>query len=229
MSDIASLNTVSNSLDAISKLVRVLERDGVSFDELMLPVNDKAARCSLVAHLKAGCPAFTEGAMPPAKPTASKEFAVWKTITIGGVSRDELLMKFEAGGNDVSNYAKDIMSKDAFTTAKEPIELQLARVKVRDLGFTKRPTTSAIWARIRELGHDLCPSEVGPRLRLTYEDQPNGDIFWVAMEQITDSRGGPDVFGLERRGDGRRWLDALWANPDRAWHLDGEIVFVLRK
>ena len=91
------------------------------------------------------------------------------------------------------------MSKKALTTLPEAVSIDLARVKVRDLGFTKQPTTNEIWARIRELGNDLCPAEVGPHLRLQFGDQDRGDYFWVAMEQIADSDGNPNVFNVNVR------------------------------
>ncbi len=121
------------------------------------------------------------------------------------------------------------MGKPEFTTLPTPEQIALVRVKVRDLGFTdpnRLPTTTEVLARAQEFG--LGPAEVGPHLRLTLTDQPNGDVFWIAMKPISDSGGFPRVFCL-RRGGGGRWLDAAYAYPDDQWNLEGEIVFSLRK
>ena len=156
----------------------------------------------------------------------AKTMIIWKTIMVGGLSKDKLLKRLVDSGRNVSDWAKDIMSKSAFKTSTKPHEVSFVRVKVRDLGFTQNPTTTELFARIKEVG-ELCQPEDGPWLAL--QDQPCGDIFWLAMEPITDSGGGPGVFSVGRDGDGGRWLGAVCADPDSHWSLDGEIVFRSRK
>ena len=92
------------------------------------------------------------------------KFSIWRTLTIGGVSKDELATRL-GDGFYISNWAKDIMSKPEFTTLPESTEIYLVRAKIKDLGFTKAPTTTELFARIKEVG-ELCPAEVGPHLRL---------------------------------------------------------------
>ncbi len=157
-----------------------------------------------------------------------RTFPVWRALTIGGMSKDELPHELESRGNSVNDWAKEIMLKPQFTTLAKKKTIYLARAKVGELGFTEKPTTAELWARIREVGA-LCPAEVGPHLRLALEDQPNGDYFWVAMEQITDSRGSPSVFCVRRDDVGRRWLYGDCAGPDNRWGLSYGFVFVLRK
>lgn len=155
-------------------------------------------------------------------------FKVWKTITIGGMSEAELLKALAKDGHEVSSWARDMISKPGFTVAKERESINLARAKVGEFGFTEMPNTRELWKRIREIG-GLCPAEVGPRLRLQYQDQPKGEVLWVAMEQITDSDGYPSVFYVERCVGGERWLFGFYALPDIHWLLGHEIVFPLRK
>ncbi len=104
-------------------------------------------------------------------------FPLWKELEIGGVSKSDLLAQMEAAGIGVWDYAKDIMSKAAFTTSATKRKLRLARAKIGDLGFTSNPTTAEIWERIRSFGHALCPAEAGPHLRLAFADQLPGDYF----------------------------------------------------
>lgn len=47
-------------------------------------------------------------------------FPVWKEIQIGGVTRDELMRKLTSAGHKISDWAKDIMGKPAFTTEASP-------------------------------------------------------------------------------------------------------------
>lgn len=58
MANIAPLSNISNSLDTIAKFVRVMEKEGVSFEDLLLnPINDMTARRNLAEFVRAGCPA----------------------------------------------------------------------------------------------------------------------------------------------------------------------------
>lgn len=153
--------------------------------------------------------------------------ALWCTLTIGGISTDELLEQL-GDGFFVSDWAKDIMSKPDFTTLPELTNIQLGRAKVKDLGFTEMPTTTELFTRIKEVG-DLCPAETGPHLRRADKDQPKGTAYWVAMEPIAGSGGGPLVFDVYRSGDGMRWLVTDYADPGFRWVLGYEVVFRLSK
>lgn len=168
--------------------------------------------------------AITRGELVRPLPT----FQIWKTISIGGMPEEALLKALEKDGHEVSSWARDMMSKPGFTVAKERESINLARAKVSELGFTEMPTTRELWKRIREIG-ELCPAEVGPQLRRQYEDQPKGEVLWVAMEQIADSDGYLSVFLVGRYDGGGRWLYGSYAHPDYRWYLEGGIVFSLRK
>lgn len=159
--------------------------------------------------------------------TRGPVFPVYLDIEVGGKSKDELLAELKAGGHYVSDYAKDIMSKPAWKSGKKE-QVKFARATISDLGFTKNPTTREVWARIIELGHSLCEPGDGPAIRLALKDQPRGDYFWCAMEQITDSGGSPDVFCV-LRDDDESGLRTYWTSPGHGWNLDDEIVFRLRK
>jgi len=155
-------------------------------------------------------------------------FPVYVEIEVGGKSKDELVAEIEADGMFVSDLAKDIMSKPAWKPGEKEM-IKFARVQVRDLGFTKNPTTREIWARILELGHFLCQPGDGPALRKELKGQVKGDYFWTAMEQITASGGHPDVFYVRCDVGGERWLLGYWVNPCDEWGLGDGIVFRLCK
>jgi len=155
-----------------------------------------------------------------------KSFPVWKTITVGGKSKKELLAELEAKRFNVGDWAKDMMAQKAFTTAFSLWEVDLVTVTVLDLGFPKGATTQEIWSKAKDLSLNLCPAEVGPHLRLAYADQPQGEYLWVAIKQITDSDSTPRVFKVGRDG-GERWLHGDGARPEGEWDPDRLIVFVL--
>ncbi len=158
----------------------------------------------------------------------SPVFPVYLEIETGGKSKDELLVEMKSGSISISDLAKDIMSKPAWVPG-ERATIKFAHAKVRDLGFTKNPTTALIWARIQELGHSLCEPADGPAIRLALKDQRRGDYFWTAMNQITDSGGNPSVFYVDRNGGGESWLSAPWVDSGGEWNLGDGVVFRLRK
>lgn len=161
----------------------------------------------------------------------SKSWFIWKTLTVGGVPKDELLKRLADGDFSVNDSAKDIMGKPAFTTSAEPKEVSFVRLKVIDFGFTVMPTTVRLFDRDRlaQFNLDLCESEDGPHIRPADVDQPRGTWYWIAMNPIIGSGGGPRVFDIERDVGGRRWLGARLARPDDYWYLGDRFVFRLRK
>lgn len=149
-------------------------------------------------------------------------------LEIGGRTAKELESELRKKKINISDYSKDMLRSKDFTTLKNPEQIRLVRLKVRDLGFERGATTDEIYRKAEELGLELCPAEVGPNLRLQYVDQPIGEWFYIAMKQISDRGGFPSVFKLARR-DGGLWLLDRWASPDRRWDPDHEFVFRLRK
>ncbi len=105
----------------------------------------------------------------------------------------------------------------------------LVRVTVAELGFPNGETRREIYARALKLGLELCPSEVGPQLRLQYSDQPKGEWVIIGMEPITDSGGYSSVFYVVRDGAGL-WLNGYSGHPEVFfWDDSGHFVFVRRK
>ncbi len=160
---------------------------------------------------------------------AAGKFPVWKTVTIGGKTKDQLTEEMKQSGILVGPWAVDMMAKDWFVTQPTAQVTNLSIVEVRELGFTKEPWTIDVFARIKELGHSLCAADAGPHLRLAFNDQMCGDYFWVAMDLVREGpRSEPRVFFIGRSDDGTRWLRGYAAKPDFRWVLDSKFVFVTR-
>ena len=159
----------------------------------------------------------------------AKTFPVYREIEVGGKSKDELFTKFEVNNMVATRSDYDIMSQDAWKPGKKEI-IRFARVRVRDLGFTEKPTIADIWARIKQLGHSLCEPCDGPAIRLALKDPSERGVCLIAMKQITDSHGSPYVFGL---GSFRSkcQLYSHWLASGVEWDLDStnELVFRLGK
>ena len=157
---------------------------------------------------------------------AEREFKIWETIKLGTGPKtaEDFRCFLRVGGFRLSDWASDILGKSAFTVATEETEVDLVMVTVGELGFKKGARRDQIYDRAKQLALELCPAEVGPQLRLQYQDQPNGEWILVAMEPILDSDGDPDVFRVGRRDSGL-WLNSCWGSPDNFWDAVRRWVF----
>ena len=123
----------------------------------------------------------------------------------------------------LTDWGKDISYKTEFS--QNPETYHLVQFTVGQLGFSNGATTDEIYAKATELGLELCPAEVGPHLRLQY---PGKDWKLIAMKQISDRYGDPDVFRLCAGGAELR-LSGRSAKPGERWKTDDLWVFVSRK
>ena len=157
------------------------------------------------------------------------DLKIWKTIKIGtGLLLSGFVRAFRRADCIVSNCAKDILSKPAFTVSQKEQEVKLVKLTVRESGFKEGATTKEIYERAQELGLKLCPAEVGPQLRLQYLDQPKGERLGVAMKPILDSGGDLLVFDVEHDVVGR-YLRCDYGDPDDYWLAGNSWVFVSSK
>ncbi len=163
-------------------------------------------------------------------PTAL-DLKVWKTIKLGtgGLKTSaDFLAALKEQKFQTSDWAKDILGKSEFTVATQETEVDLVVVTVAELGFKENAIRSDIYRRAQELGLDLCPAEVGPQLRLQYQDQPKGEWLIIAMNPITDSGGDLHVFNVAHDGLGL-WLSSDFGNPGYFWRAGHRWVFLRRK
>lgn len=169
------------------------------------------------------------------------ELKVWKTIKLGrreirtlavGMSAIQNLtatshlyiQALESKKFRIGDYARQILDK--VTVAPTETEIDLAVLTVADLGFKRATRYDVICKRIVEVGAQLCPAEVGPALRLAYDDQPAGEYNAIAMEPLTDSVGFLYIFYVRRDVD-ERWLSTYIGRPDRTWHPVSRFVVVV--
>jgi hypothetical protein len=150
-------------------------------------------------------------------------------LEIGGRTAKELEQQLGDNKIKLTDYSQDMLRSQDFTTLKNREQIDLVRLKVRDLFSDENMhTTDEIYRKAEEFGLELCPAEVGPDLRLKYMDQPMNEWLYIAMKQITDRHGYPRVFCLVRYADGT-WLRSYWAAPGSLWYPGYEFVFRLSK
>lgn len=152
---------------------------------------------------------------------------VRNTIDIGGQTKEQLQAEIKRQNMQIYGLAQSLLDSRDFTTAKKSEPADLVRLKVRDFNLAN-PTIENIYQKAKKLGLELCPAEVGPHYRLQYTSQPMNEYLYIAIKQITDSYGRPDVFGLGRFDDGLYLADAL-AKPAIKFDPGNVIIFRIRK
>lgn len=169
------------------------------------------------------------GLVPTANGSVT-EFKVFKTIKLGTgpTNANGFRCHIMDSKMRISDYASDILAKPQFTVASETTELDLVMVSVGELGFKNGAKLSDIYARAKEKGLQLCPAEVGPKLRLEYTDQPMGEWLFIGMEPITGSDGGLSVFCVAHDDSGL-WLYTHCDDPGSIWHSYYRFVFALSR
>jgi len=131
-----------------------------------------------------------------------------------------------ACGCRIGKWGSDIL--DQVTVSPTETTVELVVVTVADLYFKEGATRMAIYERAMALGLELCPSEVGPQLRLQYQDQPQDEWLRIAMEPILDSEGYRGIFRVGHE-HGELCLDGNFGNPHNFWHSFSSWVFLRRK
>lgn len=151
-----------------------------------------------------------------------------KWITLGAFQNvDDLRGALERGRMKIGLAANAILDSQDFTFNTTETEVNLVIASVADLGFgDEGASLTAIHARARTLGLELCPAEIGPQLRLGYLNQPVGEWLHIAMTPIATSDGRFVDFTVANGGAGLLLLGGE-ARPDRIMPAAIKFVFVL--
>lgn len=132
----------------------------------------------------------------------------------------------QASGCRIGKWGSDIL--DQVTVSPVETKVDLVVVTAADLYFKDGATRVGIYERAMALGLELCPSEVGPQLRLQHQNQPQDEWLRIAMEPILDSDGYRGIFRVGHE-HGHLWLDGNFGNPHNFWHSFSSWVFLCRK
>lgn len=160
-------------------------------------------------------------------PAIISKLKVFKTIKLGTGLKTaaDFRRAIKDKGMKFGSSANNILGQPEFIVATEEIELDLIIVSASELGFKNGATREKIYDRVKELGLELCPVEVGPQLRLQYADQLTGEWLLIGMEPIRDPNSGLVVFLVAHDGVGL-WIDSDVGDLDGVWNADNWWVFV---
>lgn len=149
---------------------------------------------------------------------------VQKEIKIGGKTSKKLEREINEKKYKNSGWACSVMASKDFKPLKKTEKLDLVILSVKDLGFPEGTIRQEIYDYAKELGLEIVPAEVGPQLRLQYEDQPLDNWLIIGSEPFADDLGRLSVFAVAHNDDGR-WFYLAQAGPDYQYEGDTRWVF----
>lgn len=162
---------------------------------------------------------------------------ITRIVEIGGHTKSQLIEKLQQASISINEYGEMLLKDDHFTVSNTKYSLQTVELTVSDLGFLEGATTPQIYQKAKELNLELCPLELGPYIRLSYLDQPEGFIgnskkqyqapsgsITIASESLSEDEDFPKGFYI-RRINGVLWLRGYRADYLHVWNNDDHFIF----
>ena len=147
----------------------------------------------------------------------------FKEISIGGLTKDQLLRELGEAGVQFNEYARALFGHPLFSPSEKPEKVALVKLKPSDLRLTNPCSFQEIVARASGLGLRLCPLSLGAFLRLQYLDQPEGPYLTIASPKL--EKDAPNGFYI-RNHESSLWLRGYRADDPCVWPEHNEFVFL---
>jgi hypothetical protein len=153
------------------------------------------------------------------------KFATFKEISIGGVTKEELLQKLRSSDVQFNKYAEILFNHPSFTPPDKIESVQLVKVKLSDFALDNPCSYQELTIRASHAGLKLCPLYLSAFLRLSFLDQPEGPYLTVASAKPESHEDYPNGFYI-RNHDKALWLRGYRADDFCEWPNDNEFIFL---
>ena len=85
------------------------------------------------------------------------ELEIFKTISIGGITKDQLIKQLIEAGIQFNKYAKILFEHQRFSSINKPEKVQLVKVTLSDLGMDNPCSFQEVVNRASTVRLRLCP------------------------------------------------------------------------
>ena len=153
---------------------------------------------------------------------------IFKEISIGGIAKDQLIIRLFEAGIQFNDYAKILFEHKHFVPIETSIKVQLVKVTLYDLKLGNPCSFQEIINQALTLGLRLCPLYCAAFLRLTYREQLEGSYLTVISDKPENNENYPNGFYL-RNFDKALWLRGYRATDFCKWPLHNEFLFLSDK
>jgi hypothetical protein len=154
-----------------------------------------------------------------------QEFEAFTEISIGGVTREQLIQRLMDAGIQFNEYAHILFKHSSFTPDNHIFNVKLVKVTLTDLGLNNPCSFQDIIDKGLSLGLQLCPLYLAAFLRLEYLDQADGPYLTIASPRPEIDEAYPTGFYI-RNLQGSLWLRGYRVEGEAEWPLDNEFVFM---
>ena len=127
-----------------------------------------------------------------------------------------------------SEWIEDIFKNKKNTNYSTYKNIEIHRIKVKNLGFKKPTTLEKIYSKFGSK-YQTIPPEVSLYLRLIYKKQPLGEWLRIAVDfnAMIDSDGVPHLPKLGR-ALGKNFIETYWSYPKAIFHPHNDFL-VMKK
>ncbi len=156
---------------------------------------------------------------------SSLSWPIWKTITMGGITKKKLIERVRSKIS-IGDDAIEKLTLSSFRTVKKHQKFFLARLKLKDLGFIKKPIGIEIFIKATRLGLYPCPMET-PLHLASISNKLNGDCY--VMTKSLREHGMFEIFWINPVGfpDSDSWVESSGEASEHRWDLNYEFVFCI--
>lgn len=160
-----------------------------------------------------------------------------RLVRCGAVSKHDLLDRLARAGVELNDYARILFGHDGFIPSDEAFTASIVETSPAGLGLITGMTLPRIVDAATARGLRPCPLELGPHLRLQYQDQAESPVvpsagprrappgsLTVVSAPLVDDDDFPRGFYL-RRIDGTPWLRGYRCALEFEWQPDDRLVF----
>ncbi|PIQ25545.1 helicase [bacterium (Candidatus Blackallbacteria) CG17_big_fil_post_rev_8_21_14_2_50_48_46] len=167
----------------------------------------------------------------------NKEKVKKRTLSYGGLDKEELLSKLRSNNILLNEYAQVLFSSDLYKTSPISQNTTIIELSIGDLGFTQGAIFREIFNKCEKIGLKPCELDMGPYLRLEYLQQeeviepgknkaPKGSLTLFSKPLREQNDDFPKGFYI-RKMDEKLWLRGYICPMDYVWDPDTRIVLRL--
>jgi hypothetical protein len=146
----------------------------------------------------------------------------FKKITVGGISKEQLLQDLTQAGIQFNKYANILFEHPSFCPPVAIEHVDLVKLAPADFGFSNSFSYQELVRQASMCDLDLCPLYLAAFLRLQYLDQPAGAHLTVASERPSGEW--PNGFYI-RNFENILWLRGYQADDFCDWPDQNEFNF----
>lgn len=155
----------------------------------------------------------------------TNQFEIFKEITIGGLTKEQLLQQLSDAGIQFNKYAHILFDHPQFSPPAQAEQVKLVKVTLSTLGLADSCSFEEFSNRSAVLGLKLCPLYLAAFLRLSYLDQPAGPYLTIASVKPEEDENYPNGLYL-RNFENVLWLRGYRSDGFADWPSENEFIFM---